>query len=424
MGTARHTFATSFQCNGSKVNKKGVAPICLSISIDGKRTLLQLDKKCKPEDFRRLMESRKGSDIKTYCDTIQAKVDEIHTYITVSNEPLTAQRVKLYLKEGIATKSHTIADVVAECVELKEKECRKNSTITKYRNSIEHFYELTGLTPNTEMSEVKPRDIQLFMAGLSKIYKPQTITKELKYIKHYFIYAFNNGYIKANPFGTIKISNKQEDQRYLTYDEIRMIRDARIVDDRLDRVRDLSLFMIFSGIEYADLVNLEKDDVKVNEFGQYYIRKCRVKSGIEYISILFEDAPKIWDYYEGRLPVISNQKFNKYLKELMKECGIENPDAVTTLTFRHSYGCYCINNKKLSTAITAKMMGHTNETQTRHYAKLFDTSVFEATRLSGSTMRVTDKIERPVTDRPRTRKKTTAHDVTLEEVFNSINNFK
>ena len=188
--------------------------------------------------------------------------------------------------------------------------------------------------------------------------------------------AFKAGKIKQNPFLNLKIKKGEEEKAYLTQEEIGRIRKLPIASDRLDRVRDLFLFMCYTGLEWADIVNLKKEDVKENENGQLYITKRRIKTGIEYTTILFEDAVEIWKLYKGELPVISPQKFNKYLKEIVEEARIDK--TTTSLTARHSFACYLLNEKKLSTEVVQKMLGHASQKETLHYAKLLDNTVFNA----------------------------------------------
>ena len=94
------------------------------------------------------------------------------------------------------------------------------------------------------------------------------------------------------------------------------------------------------------------------------------------MTVLYEDAVDIWDLYDGQLPLLSPQKFNKYLKEIAQAAGIEKD--VTSLTARHSFACYLLNNKKLPIDIVAKMLGHMTTAETKTYAKMFAGSVFEA----------------------------------------------
>ena len=93
------------------------------------------------------------------------------------------------------------------------------------------------------------------------------------------------------------------------------------------------------------------------------------------IAILFEDAISIAQKYNYELPMLSNQKYNAYLKVIADICTIEKP--LHTHIGRHTAACYLLN-KGLSIDIVAKIMGHSTTRVTRHYAKLLDKTVFIA----------------------------------------------
>lgn len=96
---------------------------------------------------------------------------------------------------------------------------------------------------------------------------------------------------------------------------------------------------------------------------------------MEYVSVLYEDAVEIWDFYGGKIPLLSNQKFNKHLKNLSKNAKIDKN--VSTLTARHTYGTYLIQ-KGLPFDIVSKMLGHTSTKQTKTYAALLDETILRA----------------------------------------------
>ena len=118
------------------------------------------------------------------------------------------------------------------------------------------------------------------------------------------------------------------------------------------------------------------EDFKVNGNGQVYLQKKRAKTAVEYTVVVLPDALEIAKRYEYRLPKISNQKANDYLKPLQEKCGI-----ATNLTFHKARHYYCrelLNKFKFSYEIAAKCMGHNSTKQTRHYGKVFSSTVFDA----------------------------------------------
>ena len=83
----------------------------------------------------------------------------------------------------------------------------------------------------------------------------------------------------------------------------------------------------------------------------------------------------IAEKYNYRLPVISNNKYNQYLKILGERCNITKP--MHTHIGRHTAACYLLN-QGLSLEVVARIMGHATTKITKHYAKLLDKTIFTA----------------------------------------------
>jgi integrase len=243
----------------------------------------------------------------------------------------------------------------------------------KYRNVFKRAMEEWGAEKLAD--EITPQDIINYKTKYEKKFAPGTMRNEMKRLKSLFNFAFNSGYLSKQPFSGLRFAFKEEDKPFLTYEEIEAIRAAKL-GEKLDRVRNFFLFLCFSGLEYADIVELTKEDVKTNKYGQLYIKKKRIKTGEEYISILYEDAEELWKLFGGDIPVISNQRSNAYLKEIATAAGIDK--TITTLTARHTYATYLLSKRQMPIEVVQKMLGHTTPTQSLHYAKMLDDSVFLA----------------------------------------------
>ena len=170
----------------------------------------------------------------------------------------------------------------------------------------------------------------------------------------------------------LQASFQTKDVMFLTESEINSIRRKKMIG-RLEKVRDLFLFQCFTGLSYSDMANLTKDDFNIHEKGQIYLKKSRQKTGVSYLVVLLDDAKRIAEKYEYSLPVLSNQRYNSYLKEIKDLCNIQKP--LHTHIGRHTAATYLLN-KGIPIETVAKILGHSDIKQTQHYAKLLDDSVF------------------------------------------------
>lgn len=368
--TPMRTFAISFQCNPSKMRKSGESPVECSISVNGERCFVQLPKTCKPDMFRKLLNSNRVSDIKTYCEDVKAKINAYQTFLAVHGQPITAKKIKAHLL-GKDDKSFTLLEL---CNEYLKTKVSKPIAYAKYKNTFARFREYLG--DGKEIAEITTQDIINYKVKWEEKFAPGTMRNEMKKLKSLFLFAFNSGRLARSPWSSLQFTFREEPKPYLSYDEIVALRDLKL-DDRLDRVRNIFLFLCFSGLEWSDLLNLKKEDVQLNKYGQLYCKKKRIKTGVEFISIFYEDAEELWHLFDGNLPYPpSNQKMNLYLKEIAEAAGIQK--TITTLTARHTYATYLLSRLLIPVDVVQKMLGHTSPRQSLAYAKMLDDAVFQA----------------------------------------------
>ena len=91
---------------------------------------------------------------------------------------------------------------------------------------------------------------------------------------------------------------------------------------------------------------------------------------------LLKPALDILDKYKGFLPIISNVKYNEYLKIVAQASGIDKP--LSTHWARHT-GATILLNDGVDMNIVTKICGHSSIKITEQiYAKLLDETVVKA----------------------------------------------
>jgi site-specific recombinase XerD len=186
--------------------------------------------------------------------------------------------------------------------------------------------------------------------------------------------AVNLEHIQSDPYARFRMpSGKSKDPVFLDGPEIERILSYIPEVIKLQHVKDLFVFQLFTGLAYVDLMHFSKESVSEID-GYRVIRSNRAKTDESFISLFLPEAEKIADKYNYHLPVISNQKYNDYLKLLAAGAGINKK--ITTHTARHSYATYLLN-KGIPIETVSRAMGHSNIKQTQHYAKILGKKVIE-----------------------------------------------
>ena len=371
----RSTFNIGFVCRPSKVQKSGLAPVEMTIVINGARTYLSLPRKEAPATFKKLSTAKKNNELKEYLQGVYNKVSQKQTEMMLKGIPLTAQALKDFVQFGCSD-SYTVGQLFDDYFAILKKRVGNNlsqNVYRKYEVARDIFYKYSSMDKNKQVAEITNAVIMDFRAALSKDYQSTSAAGILTKIKTICKFAYDNDRLRQDPFAGIKISKKAKDVEFLTEEEVKKIQDRHFDCDRLEKVRDLFLFQCFTGLAYADMAKLTKEDFMANQMGQTYIKKERCKTKVTFIAVLLPEALKVAEKYDYELPVLSNQKYNAYLKEIKDICGISKP--LHTHIGRHTAATYLLN-KGLSLETVAKILGHSSTSITKHYAKLLDNTVF------------------------------------------------
>ena len=369
----RTTFNLTFVCRKSKTNRNGLAPVEVSIIINGERTYLSLPRKEKPDEFQLLMNSYKNNELKDYLSEVACKIQSKQTEMMQKEIPVTANNLKEFLQKGCCD-SYTIADLFSDYFVILKKRLGvdlSDSVYHKYEKARDLFFAHTP--SNTQLRDITSGVIVDFYAELNRVYKKSTTSYIMTRVKTFFLYAFNNGKIDFNPFYQIRLTKPLANVECLTEDELQRMGRKKFSIDRIAKVRDVFLFQCYSGLAYIDVAGLTKEDIQKTG-NIYFINKKRVKTGMEYTSVILPEGVKILEKYDFVLPVLSNQKYNSYLKEVADLCRITK--SLHTHIGRHTYASLCLN-KGVRLEVLSRMLGHTNVKQTQHYAKLVKTTIFD-----------------------------------------------
>jgi integrase len=198
-----------------------------------------------------------------------------------------------------------------------------------------------------------------------------------RFLNSFIIDAVNEGRVQRNPYKWVPIVRKQEKKtldKFLTAEELERIK-ALPLDGHLGRARDLFVFQVYTCLAYVDLAAFDAKNIKEAKGRKMYVGN-RGKTGQEYTFVLLQPALDVLEKYGGTLPIISNQKYNDYLKLVAAFAKIEKP--LSSHYARHT-GATLLLNAGVDMEIVAKILGHSSTRITRQvYAKLLDETVADA----------------------------------------------
>lgn len=155
-----------------------------------------------------------------------------------------------------------------------------------------------------------------------------SVDLKLKQIKSFFKRLFDKSLIAKNPFEGFSIKSYDYAQPYLLEKEERdKLASTPMPSESLEHVRDIFIFQCYCGARVSDLQKLTSKNLNGNVLT--YIPQKTAKESDQVATIELTDYPmKLIKKYDGvdkqgRLfPFISDQKYNKYIKEIFTIAGL------------------------------------------------------------------------------------------------------
>ena len=388
----KHCTMVYFSLRESKQNKKGLSPIEVSITTNGKRIYFSTGKHVPATDWNKEKQAVKGKSeeaqlINGYLIQLRNKIYQKEIELLQKGYLITAE----LLKEAITDKVEALNEKTLLDVLNKHNTERKAMVGKTVAPATYWVFEYTGrlfkefILKKYERKDLYLREINLgfiqgfhaFLLGEKKMGQ-NSCTKHLKFLKKLLNLAVANSYISYNPVNAYKVEREPVEVDFLDEEELRKIINFDTPLPRLERAKDMFLFGCFTGLSYIDIKTLTPEHFEKDNAGRIWIKKRRVKTGVLSRIPLLPIAKLILDKYKGGeklLPIQDPADINKYLKDIAILCGINK--RICFHTSRHTFASTVTLANNISLEVVSKMLGHTNTRMTAHYAKLIDKCIGE-----------------------------------------------
>jgi site-specific recombinase XerD len=371
--------------------KNGPVAIYLRFTVDGRRAEASTGNTCDPSRWNAQAGRAIGTkeDVRTlnaYLDTLQAKAQDFHRWMTANDEMVTAESLKNRFI-GKIEKERTLVSVFEDHNQkmrsLVGQEFEK-STLQRYETALMHTKDFmqwqhnVSDIPITKINFEFLNDFEYYLRSVRKCANNSAI-KYIKNLGKIVRICLGNGWLTIDPYLNYKPKTKKVHRVVLTKEDLTAIAEKEFSVDRLRLVRDIFLFSCYTGLAYVDVKKLKRSEMVKGIDGDLWIYTNRQKTDTLSRIPILPAALKVIEKYEDHpqcivddllLPVMSNQKMNAYLKEIADLCGISK-----LLTFhiaRHTFATTVTLNNGVPIESVAKMMGHTSIKTTQIYAKVMD----------------------------------------------------
>lgn len=387
----KSTFRILFLARWELKKENGKVPLCARITIDGEKVKFSLKSEVSssiwdPKSGRAKGLTKEALQLNRYLDSIKGQMITHYHSLSEANEIVTASMVRdAFL--GTNIKSNTLLTVFEEFNDRQEKLIGidlAQSTFNKYDltyRRLKEFLKVKMRKNDILLCQVDCNFVMDFEAYLKFEYKLDTNSSEklMRIFKRITTMCFKNGQMPKDPFCEHKLKKVKKDRGYLTKSELEKIIDFKPDNKRLEKVRDIFLFCCFTGFDYSTTAALTDKNIVTDDDGSLWIETHRIKTGTPSKVKLLDIPQSIIKKYalkrDGNflLPVMSNAKYNLYLKEIASICGIDK--RVTTHLARHTFATTVTYANGVSIESISKMLGHTKISTTQIYARIVDKTV-------------------------------------------------
>jgi len=354
--------------NVATKSKKGLVQI--EVTSEGKRKWIGTTVKLYSDqwnDKKKVVNSVHSVQFNTLLDGMMAKLNDFVLELVRNDQPFDFEKLNAFLEKSTVSKSFIefVRTRIEDRADLEESTRKQHRTLLQ---SLEKFGKINYMDDLTK-ANITLYDDFLHQQGISQ----PTIYNYHKRMKRYLHEAMKFGLLDADPYIGLHFERGRfEKRKYLTEEELEMIRSCKINMPSIDRVRDLFLFQCYTGLAYADFEKFDFErDVELRN-GKFIVSDRRKKTNEDYKIVLLTPAIEILKKYDYKLPIISNQKYNIMLKIVAQYAGIDKN--ITTHMGRHTFAVFALNNG-VPIEIVAKMLGHTNIRTTQIYAKVLNSEV-------------------------------------------------
>lgn len=338
--------------------------------------------RCTPKEWDKRQEMTKNHvTINRELVNLKNKAYDTFAELKRNNSPLSAKIIKDHLLGKEITKTGLISYLTIHIEEISKKAEIQSLSIDKYKQSLKSlqtFIELKYQLCEYNLSELNYSFINaydVFLLSTSNLHR-NTANKYHTRLKTILLKAHAEGLITKQPYSTFKLKSQKTNREFLSESELDKLNEVNLShNDSLNKVRDIFLFSVYTGIRFQDAQNLSINSL-IKEKKNYFIDFTQTKTGHSIQIPILQIVKKIIDKYEESnerkilkklLPTISNQKVNAYLKVISELAGIR---PITHHQARHTFATTICLNNEMPIEELSKLLGHSSIKTTQIYGRI------------------------------------------------------
>lgn len=252
---------------------------------------------------------------------------------------------------------------------------RSEDSQERYDRFLRWFEDWGGMLTFSDVTEINVLRMDESLSGMKPYSKWNNYHR---FLNSFILDAIGEGLMRKNPYKGVHINREKSSGgigKYLTREEFRRIECLNPPTNFLRHAKDMFVFQTYTCLSYTDLASFDAGRIQDVKGKRMYFG-YRGKTKQEFMFLVLQPAWDVLVRNGGRLPMMSNVKYNECLKVLAVMAGIDKP--ISSHWARHT-GATMLLNSGMNMEIVSKVLGHSSTKITREvYAKLLDETVADA----------------------------------------------
>jgi integrase len=333
----------SFNLRKDKIDKQGLMPVRMVVAHNGIRIRKVVSNvKVKEKDWikktQRVKSPLKSEEYNYHIEfnkiieDLDIKIKEIFRFILLNN--INPTQDYLLKKIESSDEVHLTFDFMTCFQEFidKNKSIKAERTIKSYvttKNYIQDYVDYFDALLNFEDVDFNFFEkFRIYSFDIKKA-KNNYFSKLIGVLKTFMNWAYEKEYHSNLGFKKFKVKEDDTEVIYLTMEELMHLYKFEFDSDRLNHVRDVYCFGCFTGLRFSDIKLLRTPNVFEDHLLLNIVKTKTIGHKVPLNIYSKSILEKYKDTIYEPLPVISSQKFNKYIKECCQEVEINTPTTIT-----------------------------------------------------------------------------------------------
>lgn len=366
------------------------------ITVNGRRSEISLKRSIPVNQWDASKGRARGTAPKSrilnqYLDQVYNKLLDCHKQLSSENKVISAQSIKARFY-GSDDHQKTLLELM-DYHNSHMKNVLKPGTLKNYYTTetyLKDFLKKKMSCNDISLKQINYRfvtDFEQFLRKYSAKVSRKTCgnngtMKHLERFKKMLNLAIKLEWLVKNPFDNFKFRFEKNERQYLSKRELQIVESTEFTRSGLEKVKDIFVFACYTGLSYVDIKELTIHQIVKGMDGGNWIYTKREKTDETVKVPLLPQAQILLDIYKNRItsddylfPVCSNQKVNKYLKEIMLQLKIKK--TITFHSARHTFATTVTLSNGVPIETVSKLLGHTKLSTTQIYARVLENKLSE-----------------------------------------------